>query len=253
MAPNQLPPPLDGTDTTEQPETPAYSRVHLEDTMESLTRITLAGFGGSIVGLAQQRQQQQQQQSVSPRTDSSTIRKRPPTAASIISQKNNLGNQPRTWALSCMIFALILETSRRSSPTTVLLDSIRSTRRSDKDDDSWNGRVQDTAMKAVGDYTIGGTLAGLVGALAGWTEKARTTLSARAMQVPSNILASKAGRRPFIIWGLGAGMSLGLVAGVFQAGIDVGNMYLQDEQEQERLRRSRGQQQQQPGLEERKN
>jgi hypothetical protein len=39
------------------------------------------------------------------------------------------------------------------------------------------------------------------------------------------------------MWGLGAGMSLGLMAGLFQAGIDVGNLYLQEQQQLERQRR----------------
>ena len=144
-------------------------------------------------------------------------------AAARVNQINILGNQPRTWALSCMIFALILETSRRSSPTTTPLQSVSS-----MDEDS----VKHTAITGVGDYTLGGTAAGLVGALAGWTQKARTTLSANAMQLPASILSSKAGRRPLILWGLGAGMSLGFVAGIFQAGVDVGNIYLKREQEQ---------------------
>jgi uncharacterized membrane protein len=202
-----------------------------EDTLESLVRITLAGFGGSVVGRAQQRQQAGMvNTSSSASTSSSTSsnnrrRQRPPMAAAQVNQINILGNQPRTWALSCMIFALILETSRKSSPTTTLLQSVSS-----MDEDS----VKHTAITAVGDYTLGGTAAGLVGALAGWTQKARTTLSANAMQLPASILSSKAGRRPLILWGLGAGMSLGFVAGLFQAGVDVGNIYLKREQEQRR-------------------
>ena len=201
-----------------------------EDTLESLVRITLAGFGGSVVGRAQQRQQAGMATSSAASTSTSTSsnnrrRQRPPMAAAQVNQINILGNQPRTWALSCMIFAIILETTRRSSPTTVLLQSVSS-----MDEDS----VKHTAITAVGDYTLGGTAAGLVGALAGWTQKARTTLSANAMQLPASILSSKAGRRPLILWGLGAGMSLGFVAGIFQAGVDVGNIYLKREQEQRR-------------------
>jgi uncharacterized membrane protein len=196
-----------------------------EDTLESLVRITLAGFGGSVIGRAQQRQQAGMATTSSTSTSTSSNnrrRQRPPMAAARVNQINILGNQPRTWALSCMIFALILETSRRSSPTTTLLQSVSS-----MDEDS----VKHTAITAVGDYTVGGTVAGLVGALAGWTQKARTTLSANAMQLPASILSSKAGRRPLVLWGLGAGMSLGFVAGIFQAGVDVGNIYLKREQE----------------------
>jgi uncharacterized membrane protein len=196
-----------------------------EDTLESLVRITLAGFGGSVIGRAQQRQQAGMATTSSTSTSTSSNnrrRQRPPMAAARVNQINILGNQPRTWALSCMIFALILETSRRSSPTTTLLQSVSS-----MDEDS----VKHTAITAVGDYTVGGTAAGLVGALAGWTQKARTTLSANAMQLPASILSSKAGRRPLVLWGLGAGMSLGFVAGIFQAGVDVGNIYLKREQE----------------------
>jgi uncharacterized membrane protein len=205
-----------------------------ENTLESLVRITLAGFGGSVVGRAQQRQQagmattSSESASVSTSTSTSSNnrrRQRPPMAAARVKKIDILGNQPRTWALSCMIFALILETSRRSSPTTTLLQSVTS-----MEEDS----VKHTAITAVGDYTLGGTAAGLVGALAGWTQKARTTLSANAMQLPASILSSKAGRRPLILWGLGAGMSLGFVAGIFQAGVDVGNIYLKREQQEQR-------------------
>jgi hypothetical protein len=238
MATNNDPPPLasDGSDPHQSASPPqalfsgnSNKNGQSQDTLESLVRITLAGFGGSLAGLAQQRQQQPgtanstSASATSSGTSTSSNnrrRQRPPTASLLLNQKNALGNQPRTWALSCMIFALILETSRRSSPTTSLLQSVRP---SDEESLSWNLRVQNTAITAIGDYTLGGTVAGLVGAL-----------STKAMQLPASILASKAGRRPLMVWGLGAGMSLGLVAGLFQAGIDVGNLYLEREQEQQR-------------------
>jgi MFS family permease len=155
--------------------------------------------------------------------------------AARVSQMTTVGNQPRTWALSCMIFALILETSRRSSPTTAIMQSVSS---SDESSLSFNDKMKREAVTTIGDYTFGGVSAGLVGAFAGWTQNARTTLSANAMQIPASILSSKAGRRPLIVWGLGAGMLLGLVAGLFQAGIDGLSMYLQKEQDQEHNRQS---------------
>jgi len=252
MAPQSNDLPTDGTVTTTSqasdnpPMIPKGKNAQLETTMESLVRITLAGFGGSLVGLAQQRQQpttgtvSSSSSSAASAADGSNMgsrqgRRRPPSAASVANQKNSKGNQPRTWALSCMIFGLILETTRRSSPTSALLDLLYPNERNHAI--LWNRQVRDTAVTAVGDYTLGGTISGLVGALAGWTDRARTTLSANAMQVPAGILASKAGRRPLIMWGLGAGMSLGLMAGLFQAGIDVGNLYLQEQQQLERQRR----------------
>jgi hypothetical protein len=226
---------VDGNSSDEEPSSqpilPNQMR-DLTDTLESIVRITLAGFGGSVVGLAQQRQQPGTATSSASNSTTSANnrnRQRPPMAAARVSQMSTVGNQPRTWALSCMIFALILETSRRSSPTTAILQSASS---SDEESLSFNDRMKRKAGTTIGDYAIGGTAAGLVGALAGWTQNARTMLSANAMQIPASILSSKAGRRPLLIWGLGAGMSLGLVAGFFQAGIDGLSMYLQREQEQ---------------------
>lgn len=76
--------------------------------------------------------------------------------------------------------------------------------------------AQRKAFVSIGDYTIGGAAAGLAGALG----------------KQNNILRSRSVTRA----GLATGVGLGLLAGILQAGIDVGNLYLEREQSEERER-----------------
>jgi len=195
----------------------SMSNSSLERLLESATRITLASFGGGAVGLALERRQQQTQGTKRPRIS--------PTR----------GNQlAKTWAASCMFFALILESSRLASPTSTLLEL---TKCNVEEETDFKEQMQLKALTTIGDYSIGGTVAGLAGAMARRTPPNSSKSSDFKLKLPETML--KLGRRPLIVWGLGTGLSLGLLAGVLQAGIDVGNLYLEKEQQEEELRRQK--------------
>lgn len=207
----------------------------LENVMESVVKITLAGFGGSMVGLGLQRQQQLQK--ITAKNNNGTnnglpLPKRPPvgrTARSVAQM-----NLPATWAISCMVFAGILESSRQSSPTTVLLQKLSQENIADETFPSsssflFDREVRFTTLRAVGDYTLGGTVAGLAGAFA----QRRKPF---AVATGTVLRSSRAGQRPWSAWGLAAGMALGFLGGVVQAAIDVGGLYLQREQNDEHSR-----------------
>lgn len=163
--------------------------------MESLVRITFVGSGGSLVGLALQKQQ------------SFTATPRP-----VVLANSNYKHLPMTWALSCMLFALVMETSRIVSPTSSLLTHWSSS--SSKEESFYYGKYQTMAATAIGDCTVGGMVAGLAGVL-GMHRQQR----------------NRGGGGPILIaWGLGVGALLGGLLGTIQAGIDVGNVYLLEQQ-----------------------
>ncbi|GAX22034.1 hypothetical protein FisN_6Hh281 [Fistulifera solaris] len=171
--------------------------VSWERLMESLVRITFAGSGGSLVGLALQKQQ-----------SASTSMPRPV----VLVNKNK--HLPMTWAISCMFFAWVIETSRLVSPTSSALTYL-----STASPNSWiqndYGRI---AVTAVGDSMAGGTVAGLAGVIG--MNQYRRRLVVGTVRPPPVMVA----------WGLGVGALLGALFGTIQAGIDAGNFYLQEQQ-----------------------
>ena len=144
------------------------------------------------------------------------------------SPKHNL---PLTWALSGMIFVSVLESCRVTSPTTALWNAVQTSPNSDHlgdearvhqgyddDDDDEDDDYYKTALVAIGDYTLGGSVAGAAGALG---SQRRTSASGSILRPPS------------VAWGLGMGLALGCVAGILQAGIEVGNLYLSRQQQRQ--------------------
>ena len=131
--------------------------------MESASRITLASVGGGLAGLARMQRTPGQ-----------------PT------------HLPRSWALSCTLFALVLESCRWTSPTSRVLTALYGPE--DKD------RLWRVGVTALGNYGLGGSVAGLAGAL------------------------GQRGKVP-ILWGLRIGAGLGVLAGGLQAMIDMGEVY----------------------------
>lgn len=183
------------------------------DHMESIVRISLAGLGGRIVGMgleARRNQQQQQQDTIrrqafadSHNPSRNHFRSFPPITMRNpgITMMGPQANLPATWALSCSIFVLILETSRRTSPTSRILASYLG------DEDFGRKRIgsyQHRALVTTGDYAVGGMAAGLAGAV--------------ARKTPAR-------------WGLGVGATLGLLAGLVQSAADVAEMYLKEQQD----------------------
>jgi hypothetical protein len=125
-----------------------------------------------------------------------------------------------------MLFAFIMESCRLLSPTTVLYNALtKNDSENQATDISFDDQVRQTGFASLGDYTLGGIVAGLAGAL---SKRSPPELSAEArLQLPSTIL--KSGRRPLVAWGLTMGLGLGLLAGTFQAAVDVGSLYLERE------------------------
>ncbi|GAX09349.1 hypothetical protein FisN_6Lh281 [Fistulifera solaris] len=172
--------------------------VSWERLMESLVRITFAGSGGSLVGLALQKQQ----------LASTNI----PRPVVLVNKNKHL---PMTWAISCMFFAWVMETSRLVSPTSSAMTYLLSA----TGQNSWiqndYGKI---AVTAVGDSMVGGTVAGLAGVI-GMNQYRRRLVVGNVRPPPI-----------MVAWGLGVGALLGALFGTIQAGIDAGNFYLQEQQ-----------------------
>lgn len=233
-----------------------YDRNDAEDTevtdyfviAETLTRITFAGFGGSLYGLTLEKQQQvlDRQSSVALATLSKTTTKQigpvrrmyPPIVSphsKFYQRQNNLlgsiqsgsTNFALTWAISCMMFVSILESSRITSPTSKILISLGTVpylgigeeySLFDGDLDSELRRVVFVAMS---DYTIGGAVAGLAGAYA------RSGNPTQSFPQISHPVVHARRSRPSITWGVGAGIGFGIIAGTFQALSDIVTTYIQ--------------------------
>lgn len=191
-----------------------------EAVAESCVRVTMAGFAGSLVGLANERQQQsvevpveEVQSEASQRRHGVRSRPRRPPRLPIKSASTNL---PLTWSVSCMLFAVVLESCRRASPTDILWELASENEASSdnySETEKFNEHVKRRALTSIVDYTLGGTAAGLAGALG---QRRR-------------ILRNRSATR----FGLVTGFGLGLLAGTLQAAIDVGNLYLERERQAE--------------------
>ena len=161
------------TSTSPDDKTSSFPPQH--DTQKSLTIISLTGFAGSLVGL-------------------SISRSRTRSALALGSQIHGAGahaaNLPIVFAISTATFASIIEYSYMLSPTRVLMSILKdqgliaSTSTDvdaslDKDQQQW---WDEGCTTTVGDYAIGGAIAGALftGGSSGIVEK---TLS-NALQAP---------------------------------------------------------------------
>ena len=194
----------------------------LSKLFESASKITLATFGGALVGHALD-----QRQRLSQRTGPSTPslkRTGPPRKSGSGARIIPSHIAAKSWALSCMFFATILETSRHSSPTSFLWKLLPQgdTEQTSllKEDSSWIPR----AFITVGDYVIGGSVAGLAGAYSSRPQptSVHPQQSTQKLRLPQSILQS--GRRPLILFGVGMGAALGFLAG----SIEALNIYLEE-------------------------
>jgi hypothetical protein len=245
-----------------------------EGVAESVVRVTAAGFAGSLIGLAKERLHQPVE-TIIPSSSSSkvlvyeqsgnaqksvttrrtlTLPRRPPQIHMSTSIKStSMTNLPIMWSISCMLFTIILESSRLASPTNIIYKIIDTTKqqqpsttmRSDESnfesvhDDNTDEMKQRkqfqnlmlrTACVSFGDYTIGGTIAGLAGVVGQQYRQ-------RLLQQQSPILPVIQNRIPTIRFGLATGLGLGIVAGTIQAIIDACNLYLEKERQEEILRK----------------
>jgi hypothetical protein len=200
----------------------------LEQAVESVVRITLAGFGGSMIGLSQERRLESLRVVSGAAAAAAARRKRAPVAAP-------LSNLPVTWAISCMSFCILLETCRNVSPTSWLLnqflivdDDVNTGGQPEQDplqqqqqERGWpyptltglSRKNTKSTVRTVGDFTIGGAIAGMVGSF-GRNAHLRHRLPSAVFKGPQRF------------FGLVPGVTLGFAAGLLQASIDIGERYL---------------------------
>jgi hypothetical protein len=179
----------------------------------------------------QQQQQQQQHRGINHRRYSKARPRGPPRAAA--RRAAPLANLPAAWAVSCGLFGLILESCRRASPTSAVFAIMDAAAEEEggggapKGADTcsildvpsppppppprtFHDKVVRQSLISVGDYALGGTVAGLAGALG--KEQRRH-------------FAQAASKTPVTLFGLTTGLGLGLVAGAVQAANDIANLY----------------------------
>ena len=205
------------------------------DVLESVMKISLAGFGGAIAGLSVSRRRGAlgaaaaasgaARSMANPAGGGRGVRGRPYVDQEL----------PTVWGMACMAFAGIVEFSRLVSPTSMLIQSLRGVVPSSDGDvrtEEIGGRSSDSpsgsewyfteSARTVGDYAVGGALAG--GIFKGsyvQTNTARRIAAARkkiggkssAMVPPIRV------PRTGVLSGLVPGAALGLAAGLAQVGI----------------------------------
>ena len=189
----------------------------LEGVMESLVRITLAGLGGSMLGLSQERKLESMRVLTGAAATAAARRKRAPSA--------QLANLPLTWAISCMTFCAIVEASRQLSPSSMILSTVLGDQSSDNgtsnpDDEiksHANQKIDQSTTSFLGtvvDFTFGGAVAGFAASMGRNTHLRK--------QLPSSMLR---GSQRF--FGVVPGVSLAFVAGIIQASTDAGIAYVE--------------------------
>jgi hypothetical protein len=186
-----------GDDVTESDDELDVQR--FEPLMESIVRVTLAGLGGSLVGLSQEKKFESMRVVTGAASAAAARRKRSPSAP--------ISNLPLTWAISCMTFCVIIETSRLTSPTSLVWTALG------RDESSLDTSLS-APIRTIVDYTFGGAVGGIAGSF-GRNTHLRQRLPSAMFKGP---------RRFF---GLLPGMVLGFAAGVLQASTDYGVVYLE--------------------------
>jgi hypothetical protein len=187
-------------DATESDD--AFEIQRFEPLMESIVRVTLAGLGGSLVGLSQEKKFESMRVVTGAASAAAARRKRSPSAP--------MSNLPLTWAISCMTFCVIIETSRLTSPTSLVWTALG------RDENSLDTSLS-APIRTIGDYTFGGAVGGIAGSF-GRNTHLRQRLPSAMFKGP---------RRFF---GLLPGAALGFAAGVLQASTDYGVAYLESMQ-----------------------
>lgn len=189
-----------GNDATESDD--EFDIQRFEPLIESIVRVTLAGLGGSLVGLSQEKKFESMRVVTGAASAAAARRKRSPSAP--------ISNLPLTWAISCMTFCVIIETSRVASPTSLMWTALG------RDESSLDTSLS-APIRTIGDYTFGGAVGGIAGSF-GRNTHLRQRLPSAMFKGP---------RRFF---GLLPGMVLGFAAGTLQSSTDYGIAYLESMQ-----------------------
>jgi hypothetical protein len=213
----------------------------LSDVMESIVKVSLAGLGGTIVGLSLENRMSNLRVTTPAGMTAEARRKR---FSPVLSQPRSSFNLPLTWGIACTVFVSLIEISRFVSLSTILIENVwLGSPNWQKKDDGGDGdgnassssssppssdqqqhdqqiviqcdiiRSNPTikAFTTVADYTLGGAVAGIAGSFG--QKRSRRTNS-------TNINIIRGGVRPF--HGLVPGIGLGLLAGCLQAAVDYG-------------------------------
>ena len=191
----------------EPPPTPSFD---MEDVMESMTRITFCGLGGTIVGLSLEKRLESMKITTAEGVAAAARRKRGKT----VSSHQQSFPLSATWAVSCMVFCSIIEVSRLVSPSTWVVKQLEAAQGT-----SWNiskdGETSKSTAAAisVADYSIGGAIAGVVCSFG------------RQMYSRNAVVKMHSPRR---FSGLLPGLAIGVAAGTIQSAIDYGTDLLRE-------------------------
>ena len=135
------------------------SSIDMEDLMESMTRITFCGLGGTIVGLSLEKRMESMKIATAEGVAAAARRKR----GKIASSHQSAFPLSMTWAVSCMVFCSIIEVSRLSSPSTWIVNQANAITGKPLDISESNPNKKTIAAAvSVSDHSIGGSIAGVV-------------------------------------------------------------------------------------------
>lgn len=185
------------------------SSFDMEDVMESMTRITFCGLGGTIVGLSLEKRLESMKITTADGVVAAARRKR---------GKSMSSHQPSsplsmTWAVSCMVFCSIIEVSRLTSPSTLITKQLEATMGAPWTlDDKSNNKSIKTAI-IISDYSIGGSIAGVV---CSFGRRMYSRNAAVKMHSPRRFS------------GLLPGLAIGVAAGTIQSIIEYGANFLKE-------------------------
>jgi len=176
-------------------------QIDAETILESIVRVSFAGLGGAIIGLGQKERLQSMRVLTGAAATAAARRKRSPMIPQL--------NMPWTMGLSCMAFCAVVETSRLTSPSSIILQSSENF---GKMEPFGKSEAIKSAAITISDFTIGGAIAGIAGSFGKTSQK----------RIP--IAALRGSGRFF---GFGPGIALGMIAGSLQAVADYSINYLE--------------------------
>ena len=189
----------DGDNKQDEPS----SSIDMEDIMESIVRITFCGLGGTIVGLSLEKRLESMKLTTAEGIAAAARRKR----GRIGSSRQSAFPLSMTWAVSCMVFCSVIEVSRLTSPSTWIVNQVEAINGTPYNFVNSDSKKTKSAIISVADYSIGGSIAGIV-------------CSFGRRMYSRNTVAKLHSPRRFS--GLLPGLALGVAAGTIQSAIDYG-------------------------------
>lgn len=185
------------------------SSVDMEDIMESMTRITFCGLGGTIVGLSLEKRLESMKLTTAEGVAAAARRKRGKIASS------HQASYPlsMTWAVSCMVFCSVIEVSRLTSPCTWIVKQVEGINGKPYSWLAYSKSGTKPAVISIADYSIGGAIAGVVCSFG------------RRMYSRNSVMKLHG---PGRIAGFFPGLALGITAGTIQSAIDYGTEWARE-------------------------